>query len=106
MNKDYKYNVGIIGAGPAGLTAGFEISKNKKYNCIILEKTNSVGGMAKSIDLFDRILDVGPHRFFSNDSRVNKIWLEVVGKEYIMVNRITRIFYKKNFFNYPFYKFF
>ena len=91
----------IIGAGPSGWTCGYEISKHKKYNCKIVEISNEVGGMARSISLFGRIVDIGPHRFFSNDTRINKIWLEVIGKEYKMVNRLTRIYYKKKFFNYP-----
>ena len=57
--------------------------------------------MARSLELFDQIVDVGPHRFFSNDTRVNKLWLEVIEGEYKMVNRITRIFYKNKFFDYP-----
>ena len=96
-----KNNILIIGAGPAGLTCGYQISKSKKYNCKIVEITNTVGGMARSINLFDRIVDIGPHRFFSNDIRINKLWLEVIEDEYKMVNRLTRIYYKKKFFNYP-----
>ena len=96
-----KKRVAIIGAGPAGMTAGYEISKNNKFDCIIYESTPSVGGMARSFKLFDRTVDLGPHRFFSNDTRVNKLWLEVIGNNYKMVNRITRIFYKNKFFDYP-----
>ena len=94
-------NILIIGAGPAGLTCAYQISKNKSFDIKIVEISDEVGGMARSIKIFDRIVDIGPHRFFSNDTRINKIWLEVVGKEYKMVNRLTRIYYKKKFFNYP-----
>jgi len=96
-----KTKVLIIGAGPAGLTCGYQISKQKGYNCKIIEISKEVGGMARSIKIFDRIVDIGPHRFFSNDTRINKIWLEVVGHQYQMVNRTTRIYYKKKFFDYP-----
>ena len=96
-----KKNILIIGSGPAGLTCGYQISKNKDFNSKIIEISNEVGGMARSINIFDRIVDIGPHRFFSNDTRINKLWLEVVGDEYKMVNRLTRIYYKKKFFNYP-----
>ena len=96
-----KKRVAIIGAGPAGMTAGYEISKNENFDCIIYENTSGVGGMARSFKLFDRTVDLGPHRFFSNDTRVNKLWLEVIGNNYKMVNRITRIFYKNKFFDYP-----
>jgi protoporphyrinogen oxidase len=96
-----KKKVAIIGAGPAGITAGYQISKNNNFECIIYEKTTEVGGMARSFKLFDRIVDLGPHRFFSNDTRVNKLWLEVIENNYKMVNRTTRIFYKNKFFDYP-----
>jgi protoporphyrinogen oxidase len=96
-----KKRVAIIGAGPAGMTAGYEISKNENFDCVIYESTSGVGGMARSFKLFDRTVDLGPHRFFSNDTRVNKLWLEVIGNNYKMVNRITRIFYKNKFFDYP-----
>lgn len=96
-----KKKVIIIGAGPSGLTCGYQISKSKHFKTKIIEITKEVGGMARSINIFDRIVDIGPHRFFSNDTRVNKIWLEVVGEEYEMVDRLTRIYYKKKYFNYP-----
>jgi protoporphyrinogen oxidase len=96
-----KNKVGIIGAGPAGLTAAYELSKNASFSCDLFEQSNEVGGMARSIILFDRILDIGPHRYFSNDLRVNMLWLEIIGDEYKMVDRTTRIFYKKKFYFYP-----
>jgi protoporphyrinogen oxidase len=94
-------NVLIIGAGPAGLTAGYEITKDSQFKCTIIEKSNTIGGMARSFKLFNQIVDIGPHRFFSNDTRVNKLWLEVIGGDYKMVNRLTRIYYKNKYFDYP-----
>lgn len=92
--------VAIIGAGPAGMTAGYELSKHIK-NVDIYEASTNVGGMAKTIELWNQKVDIGPHRFFSNDTRVNELWLEVVGKDYEMVDRLTRIYYNKKFFHYP-----
>jgi protoporphyrinogen oxidase len=97
MNK----RIGIIGAGPAGLTAAYELSKNSNNEIFLFESSDTVGGMARSFNLFGQIVDLGPHRFFSSDTRVNKLWLEVVGKNYKMVDRTTRIFYKKKYFHYP-----
>jgi protoporphyrinogen oxidase len=57
--------------------------------------------MAKSFELWGQIVDLGPHRFFSSDPRVNQFWLESVDYEYVMVNRLTRIYYKNRFFSYP-----
>jgi protoporphyrinogen oxidase len=67
----------------------------------LFEASSEVGGMAKSFELWDQIVDLGPHRFFSSDPRVNEFWLEAVDHEYIMVNRLTRIYYKGRFFSYP-----
>ena len=93
--------VGIIGAGPAGMTAAYELVKSEDMSVDLVEISKEVGGMARSIELLGQIVDIGPHRFFSNDTRVNKLWLEVVCTEYKMVDRITRIFYKGRFFDYP-----
>ncbi|MEM6724615.1 MAG: FAD-dependent oxidoreductase [Bacteroidota bacterium] len=92
--------VAVIGAGPAGITAAYELAK-KGIDVDLYEASNRVGGMARSIELWDQIVDIGPHRFFSNDSRVNELWLEVAGNDYEMVDRLTRIYYNKRFFYYP-----
>jgi len=97
---DNKKNVGIVGAGPAGLTAAYLLSK-KGYAVDVYEAADDVGGMCKTIELWNNKVDIGPHRFFSNDRRVNELWLDVVGTDYEMVNRLTRIFYKGKYFDYP-----
>ena len=96
MNK----KIAVIGAGPAGITAAYELAK-QGVQVDLYEASESVGGMAKSITLWNQIVDIGPHRFFSNDNRVNKIWIEVAGRDYRMVNRLTRVYYKRKFFFYP-----
>lgn len=93
-------NIAIIGAGPAGLTAAYELVK-KGYTVTVYESSKSVGGMAKTIPLWGQLVDLGPHRFFSSDPRVNALWLEVIGKDYSMINRLTRIYYRNTFFDYP-----
>ncbi|MCO5258655.1 MAG: FAD-dependent oxidoreductase [Crocinitomicaceae bacterium] len=92
--------IAIIGAGPAGMTAAYQLSKEIK-DIDLYEATSSVGGMAKSIDLWNQKVDIGPHRFFSNDTRINELWLEVADKDFEMVDRLTRIYYNKRFFHYP-----
>jgi len=92
--------IGIIGAGPAGITAGYVLSK-LGHEVWVFEAGSGVGGMAKTIELWGQKVDLGPHRFFSSDPRVNKIWLEVAGSDYKMVSRLTRIYYKNKFFYYP-----
>ena len=96
--------IAIIGAGPAGMTAAYELSKElgKKLSSIdVYEKSDAVGGLSKSITLWDQRVDLGPHRFFSHDSSINGLWLEVVKENYEIVDRQTRIYYKKRFFDYP-----
>ena len=93
-------SVAIIGAGPAGLTAAYQLAL-KGIKVKVFEAEDAVGGMAKTISLWGQLVDFGPHRFFSSDPRVNKIWLEVISENYSMVSRLTRIYYRKNFFDYP-----
>ncbi len=96
--------IAIIGGGPAGLTAGYQLSKelgNKITAVDVYEAADQVGGMARSIDLWGQTADLGPHRFFSKDKKINALWLEVVEDDYHIVNRKTRIFYNKTFFDYP-----
>ena len=92
--------IGIIGAGPAGLTAAYKLSQ-KGHEVVVFESENSVGGMAKTIALWGQLVDLGPHRFSSSDSRINDFWGEIIGNEYKTVNRLTRIYYKNTFFDYP-----
>ena len=93
--------IAIIGAGPAGMTAAYQLSKVAGVEVHLYEAENQVGGMAKTISLWNQKVDIGPHRFFSSDLRVNKLWLEVAEGEYSMVDRLTRIYYGKKFYYYP-----
>ena len=90
----------IIGAGPAGLSAARVLSENG-YSVEIFELDSQVGGMSKSIELFSQIVDIGPHRFFSKDKRLNDFWHSHTNGEYEKVSRLTRIFYNRKFFYYP-----
>ncbi|RRB03962.1 FAD-dependent oxidoreductase [Larkinella rosea] len=92
--------VGIIGAGPAGLTAAYELAK-AGIAVDVFEAGPNVGGLAQSFELWNQTVDLGPHRFFSSDSRINKVWFEVAGEDYRMVNRLTRIYYNSKLFYYP-----
>jgi protoporphyrinogen oxidase len=92
--------VGVVGAGPAGLTAAYLLAK-QGYSVEVFEADKAVGGMCKTIELWNSKVDIGPHRFFSNDKKVNELWLEVVEDDYEMVSRLTRIFYKGKYFDYP-----
>ncbi|MFO7932841.1 MAG: FAD-dependent oxidoreductase [Bacteroidales bacterium] len=96
--------IAVIGAGPAGMTAAYELSRQlgDKVDALdVFEKSDRVGGLSRTIELWDQRVDLGPHRFFSHDARINSLWLEVVKDRYEIVNRQTRIYYKRKFFDYP-----
>lgn len=92
--------IGIIGAGPAGLTAAYKLSKSG-HQVELFEAAGQVGGLSRTFELWGQKVDLGPHRFFSADPRVNDVWLEVAGDDYELVDRLTRILYQKKFFHYP-----
>ncbi len=74
-----KKKIIILGAGPAGLTAAYYVLKNsKKYDVEIYEKSNTVGGISKTIEYNGNYMDLGGHRFFSKIEEVNSIWKELM----------------------------
>jgi protoporphyrinogen oxidase len=92
--------IAVIGAGPAGMTAALQLSR-RGAEVSVFEAGQRVGGLARSLDLWGQRVDLGPHRFFSTDARVNQLWLDIVGREYAMVDRLTRIYYRRRLFQYP-----
>lgn len=95
-----RYDVIIIGAGPAGLAAGYELaSRGQKVVCI--EKDNVVGGISRTVLYNGFRFDIGGHRFFTKVSRVNKLWKEVLPDDFLRRPRLSRIYYNNKFFNYP-----
>lgn len=70
----------IIGAGPAGLTAAYEIlkEKNKEFEVTILEETTEFGGISRTVKYNGNRMDIGGHRFFSKDKRVMDFWEELM----------------------------
>ena len=93
-------SIAIIGAGPAGLTTAYCLAQ-QGIIVDIYEASNHIGGMSRTINIWNQLVDLGPHRFFSQDKKVNDLWLEVVQNDYHIVNRLTRIYYKQKFFQYP-----
>ena len=96
-----KKKILIIGAGPAGLTAGYVLSENG-YQVDILEKNQKyVGGISRTEEYKGFRFDIGGHRFFSKSSEINILWNKILPKDFIIRKRKSRIFIKKKFFNYP-----
>ena len=94
------YDLIIIGAGPAGLTAAYELSDSGK-KIHVLEKKNKVGGLAETKVFGDYRYDIGPHRFFTKNKEVYELFLEILGNDAVEVNRKTRILFKNSYFDYP-----
>ncbi len=121
----------VIGAGPAGLTAAYELlKKSKKYDVIVLEENNILGGISRTVEYKGNRMDIGGHRFFSKDDEVNRWWNnlmplqgkpsydDIIIKRDVELNpngpnpetedvvmlkrrRVSRIYYKHKFFDYP-----
>jgi protoporphyrinogen oxidase len=93
-------HVVIVGAGPAGLTAAYTLSKHN-VRATVLEADDTVGGLSRTVNYKGYLFDIGGHRFFSKWDEVNQIWREVLGSEFLERRRLSRILYRKRFFYYP-----
>ncbi|MEO0478793.1 MAG: NAD(P)/FAD-dependent oxidoreductase [Planctomycetota bacterium] len=91
----------VIGAGPAGLTAAYELSKNGVTSRILDRDEDYVGGIARTVDYKGFRFDIGGHRFFTKIKEVEDIWHEILSDEFLQRPRLSRIFYKNKFFHYP-----
>ncbi|MBO5845710.1 MAG: NAD(P)/FAD-dependent oxidoreductase [Clostridia bacterium] len=120
----------IIGAGPAGLTAAYELLKNTDIKPVIIEESDAIGGISRTAEHNGNRIDIGGHRFFSKNDEVNALWQELmplqgkpsrddiilsnekhIAKEgpdpetddtvMLLRNRVSRIYYLKKFFDYP-----
>ena len=91
----------VIGGGPAGLTAGYLLAKEGK-KVIVFEADDQVGGIAKTVvDPYGYRFDLGGHRFFTKNQEVNDLWLEIMGDEFLMRPRMSRIFWRGRYLDYP-----
>lgn len=121
----------IIGAGPAGLTAGYELLKQSKdYSVVILEESSEIGGISRTVKHNGNRMDIGGHRFFSKDNHVMDWWKNIMPMQgadayddkklgrkkeltaggpdpekedrvMLVRQRVSRIYYLKKFFDYP-----
>lgn len=90
----------IIGAGPAGLTAGFLLAE-KKQKVAVLEQESRVGGISKTVRYKKYRFDLGGHRFFAKYPKINRFWRKMLGKQLLLVNRSSKIFSQGKFLTYP-----
>ncbi|MFC4057826.1 NAD(P)/FAD-dependent oxidoreductase [Planomonospora corallina] len=91
----------IVGAGPAGLTAAYELTR-RGLSCEIFEADGVVGGISRTEEREGWRFDIGGHRFFTKVPRVERFWDEVLGEEdFLLRPRMSRIYYNGRFFDYP-----
>lgn len=121
----------VIGAGPAGLTAAYElVRKTKDWKVVVLEETSEIGGISRTVVCGDCRIDIGGHRFFSKSKEVNDLWAKLMpiqgkpSKDDLLLDRVchveeggpdperedtvmlrrhrvSRIYYLRHFFDYP-----
>src|SRR6202140_5793114 len=94
-------SVAIIGAGPAGLTAGYLLSKDNVPVTILEADPAYVGGIARTAKYKGYHFDIGGHRFFSKSKEVEDLWTELLPNDLLERPRSSRIFYRGKFFSYP-----
>jgi protoporphyrinogen oxidase len=90
----------IMGGGPAGLTAAYELCRSG-VPCIVLERESVAGGLAKTVDYKGYRFDLGGHRFFTKIARVQSMWEDLLGSDFLLCPRLSRILYRGRFFYYP-----
>ncbi len=90
----------IIGAGPAGLTAAYELL-NHNVPASVIEADNVVGGLARTVSYKGYLFDIGGHRFFTKWDEVDRLWRDILGQALVTRKRLSRIYYRNRFFSYP-----
>ncbi|HRX29193.1 MAG TPA: NAD(P)-binding protein, partial [Saprospiraceae bacterium] len=111
----------IVGAGPAGLTAAYELLIKSDIKPIVLEQSGDIGGISKTVNYKGNRIDIGGHRFYSKSQTVMDWWTNIMPVEenhidspshdidegnkddlkMMVRNRVSRIYYLRKFFDYP-----
>jgi protoporphyrinogen oxidase len=94
-------DVFIIGAGPAGLTTAYCLTKENPSVLIIEKDPDYVGGISRTVKYGNYSFDIGGHRFFSKSKEVVDLWHEILPDDFIERPRLSRIFYGGKFYSYP-----
>ena len=95
------YKAVIIGAGPAGLTAAYELSKRGQRVVVLEADSRYVGGLSRTVEYRGYRFDIGGHRFFSKSQEVEDLWTEILGPDLLERPRSSKIFYGGQFYAYP-----
>jgi protoporphyrinogen oxidase len=90
----------VIGAGPAGLTAALEAARQRR-SPLVIEALSQVGGLARTCNYKGYRFDLGGHRFYTKVEDVDRLWREMLGKDFLRRPRLSRILYRGRYFQYP-----
>jgi protoporphyrinogen oxidase len=90
----------VLGAGPAGLTAGYALAKSG-HAPLVLEADTQVGGLAKTVERDGYRFDLGGHRFFTKSAEIQTLWEEVLPEDFLLRPRLSRIYWNGRFLSYP-----
>ncbi len=90
----------MLGGGPAGLSAGYVLSKARRP-AVVVEATSKLGGISRTEQYKGYRFDLGGHRFFTKFDEVQRLWEEVLGSDLLVRPRMSRIYYRGKFYDYP-----
>lgn len=99
--KSDRCTVLCIGAGPAGLTAAYLLSRHHVSVRVLEQDPHYVGGISRTVDYKGFGFDIGGHRFFSKAPEIEALWRELLGEDFLLRPRKSRIFYRGKLFDYP-----
>ena len=91
----------IVGAGPAGLTAAYELCKKGQPVVVLESDPRYVGGISRTVEYHGYRFDIGGHRFFSKSREIEELWTEILGADMLERQRSSKIYYRGKFFSYP-----
>ena len=94
-------SVFIVGAGPAGLTSSYLLTKGGRSTTVIEADPVYVGGISRTVNYKDFLFDIGGHRFFSKSKEVVDLWKEILPQDFIERPRLSRIYYDGKYYSYP-----
>ncbi|MEB3307512.1 MAG: NAD(P)/FAD-dependent oxidoreductase [Cyanobacteriota bacterium] len=93
--------IGVIGAGPAGLTAAYQLSKTHPDIHVWEADKQYVGGISRTVIYKGYRFDIGGHRFYSKSKEIEDLWTEILPNDMLNCNRLSRIYYQEKFYSYP-----